>query len=195
MSRSTKKGKVVAITFDDGPHPTQTPKVLDILKEYNAKATFFCIGKNIDGHENILERIDKEGHTIGNHSLTHSNLFPLQSTKKIITELDICEKKIENVIHKKINLFRPSFGVTNPLIAKAVKHKKYITIGWNIRSFDTLGKPHEKTVNRIKRKLKPGSVLLLHDRLPGSDLLLKMILEMLKTENYEITTIGQLFDI
>lgn len=195
LSGNKKKGKVIALTFDDGPNAIQTPKILDILKEHDAKACFFCIGSRIDGNEDVLKRIDHEGHFIGNHSYYHSNSFPLQSVNKITNELVRCDEKITGVTGKKTQLFRPPFGVTNPMIAKAVKRQKLITIGWNIRSLDTLEKGHDVVLKRIRRKLKPGSILLLHDHVTESDVLLRQILDLLKEENYTVVTLDQLLDI
>ncbi|MBK5720100.1 polysaccharide deacetylase family protein [Dysgonomonas sp. Marseille-P4677] len=194
LCRNQLKGKTIAITFDDGPDRVQTPKVLDILKEYNITACFFCIGSKIENNEDILLRIKEEGHLIGNHTFNHFFSFPLCSYRQMEKELRDCERKIEEVIGEKTILFRPPFGITNPTIAKVIRAMGYITIGWNIRSLDTCRK--EKTIlKRIKRGLKPGSVILLHDPLPSSERLLRKILELVKENNYTIERIDKLFDI
>lgn len=194
LCRNPKKNKIVALTFDDGPDRGQTPKVLDILKEYNIKTCFFCIGNKIEGNEDIILRIKEEGHLIGNHSLNHFFSFPLYSSQRMKKELSDCGKKIEDITGDKITLFRPPFGITNPTVAKAVKAMGYITIGWSIRSLDTC-KKEEVVLKRIKRGLKPGAVILLHDPLPSSDSLLRKILELIKNNNYTIERIDKLFDI
>lgn len=153
----------LALTFDDGPHPVFTPAVLDILKKHEIKAGFFVVGKNIAGNEDLLRRIDEEGHCIGSHSYVHTNNYGFLSAKKIIADLQKNEKAIEVVTGKKILMFRPPFGVTNPNIARAVRYLKYTAVGWNIRSLDTVIKDPGKVSARISGKLGAGSIILLHD--------------------------------
>ena len=117
--------KVVALTFDDGPDPIQTPKVLKVLKEYQATACFFCIGHKIKGNEALLKSMVTEGHLIGNHSYSHSGLFPLYGLSKMKKDLQTCQCELERVTSQPVTLFRPPFGVTNPTIAKAVRQ-----LGW-----------------------------------------------------------------
>lgn len=176
--------KIVILTFDDGPDEFQTPKVLDVLKEYGVTATFFCIGSKVKGNEAIVRRIVEEGHSIGNHSYTHTWRFPLLSTEKMKADLLLCQEQLEEVTKQKVSLFRPPYGVTNPTIAKAVNELGYRTIGWNIRTLDTQSLSHDKIIKRIRRRLRPGAVLLLHDRMPESDILLKRILDELGRKGY-----------
>jgi peptidoglycan/xylan/chitin deacetylase (PgdA/CDA1 family) len=117
--------KVVALTFDDGPDPIQTPKVLKVLKEYQATACFFCIGHKIKGNEALLKSMVTEGHLIGNHSYSHSGLFPLYGLSKMKKDLQTCQCELERVTSQPVTLFRPPFGVTNPTIAKAVRQPSH----------------------------------------------------------------------
>ncbi|WP_071147627.1 polysaccharide deacetylase family protein [Bacteroides ihuae] len=189
--KHTRK-KVVAITFDDGPAGLETARVLAVLKEYNIAACFFCIGNKIEGNEALLQQMVSEGHLLGNHSYTHSTLFPLYNLHKMKEDLLACQREIERASSQKTNLFRPPFGVTNPTIAKAVKQLGYIPIGWNIRTLDTLQHSPEKIVRYVQRKLRPGSVILLHDRMPQSNLLLKQIIELIIKEGYSIVRLDGL---
>ena len=183
--------KIIALTFDDGPSPN-TPAVLDTLKRNNAKATFFLIGDNIAGNEATVKRIKDEGHSIGNHSMHHRGTFPLQSSLSIAQEIADCDKAIENVTGEKPLFFRPPFGVTNPLVANGIKKTQHNVIGWSIRSFDTMSTPVEKTLDRIKKQLAPGKIILLHDRMPGAPQLTSMVIEEIKKKGYTIVTAGQL---
>lgn len=194
LCRNGNKGRVVALTFDDGPDKEQTPKVLDALKTHNVKACFFCMGRKIKGNEALLLRMKEEGHLIGNHSFNHFFSFPLYSSLRMKEELRDCEQAIEEVTKNKTRLFRPPFGVTNPVVAKAVKAMDYITIGWSIRSLDTC-MSENAALRRIKRRLKPGAVILLHDPLPLSDSLLRKVLELIKENHYTIERVDKLFDI
>lgn len=154
----------VAITFDDGPVAEKTERVLEILKKHNAKATFFCIGKNVKEHPELTKQIHNEGHLIGNHSYHHEAMFDLQSTKKINEELADTNQIIHETIGRTPRFFRPPYGITNPLLANAVKELNFVTIGWSIRSFDTIAQEKQKLFTRITKNLKAGDIILLHDR-------------------------------
>ena len=120
ITHKQTKIKEVALTFDDGPTEF-TPKFLDILKEKNIKATFFCIGKQIEKYPEIFQRIIAEGHTIGNHTYSHSNNTGFLSTSKMIEEIQKCDEVMLKIGNSKTDLYRPPFGVTNPNSAKAIK--------------------------------------------------------------------------
>ncbi len=184
--------KIVALTFDDGPDPIQTPKVLQTLKEQQATACFFCIGRKIEGNEKLLQQIVTEGHLIGNHSFTHSGLFPLYRLSRMKKDLQTCQSELERVTSQPVTLFRPPFGVTNPTIAKAVRQLGYTSIGWNIRTLDTQQPTPDKVLNRIRKGLKPGSIILLHDRIPDSGQLVKQILDLLKEQGYTVVRLDEL---
>lgn len=194
LNKNKTKKDSIALTFDDGPDRTQTEKVLDVLKEYNVSASFFCIGRNITGNEDILKRIVDEGHLIGNHTFNHFPSFTVQSFEQVCNELLTCEKEIEQVVKNKVQLFRPPYGVTNPIIGKAVRKLNYTTIGWNVRSLDTC-KSIDKSLQRIKRKLKGGSIILLHDPLPQSEILLRNLLDYLQEQKYKIERVDKLLDL
>lgn len=189
LCRVKTQEKVVYLTFDDGPDAEQTPRVLDVLKRNNAKATFFCIGSRIAGNEQILKRMIDEGHAIGSHSFSHTNGFPLFSRRRMIADIEQCQKAIESAIGTAPTLFRPPFGVTNPTVGKAVKTLNLKTIGWSIRTYDTNGISNEKIARRISRQLRPGAIILLHDRLPQSAERLQMVIDTVKAAGYEISSV------
>lgn len=189
-----EKDKKIALTFDDGP-TNFTIEILDLLKQYNAKATFFCIGKNVEKHPEIIKKIDIEGHLIGNHSYSHSHFFDFYSTKKVYAELEKTDSIIEKIINKKPQFFRPPYGVINPSIRRVLNIKKHKVIGWNIRSFDGLISNEKLIFNKIKKQLKPGSVILMHDTSVHSVNVLKQLLLFLQTNNYQIISIENLLKI
>lgn len=184
--------KVVALTFDDGPMPLRTEKVLDVLDKFNAKATFFCIGNRTTGNEILLKKIDEAGHLIGNHSYSHSNLFDLMNTKQMVSDLQSGNEEIKKVIGKAPLFFRPPYGVTTPSLAKACRKLNFEVIGWNIRSLDTTIKNKQKVVERVITRIKPGSILLFHDTVDGVELVLKDVLIYLKNNNYKVVELDQL---
>ena len=154
---------VLYLTFDDGPHPEATPFVLDELKKYNAKATFFCIGKNVIEHPDIYKRILVEGHRTGNHSFNHLNGWKVKD-----------ENYIEDVMHARkfidSDIFRPPYGritkFQNRLLttSSANQPQLFKIIMWNVLSadFDQSITP-EKCASNVIMNAKPGSVIVFHD--------------------------------
>ena len=163
------------------------------MKAYQVNTCFFCIGKQIKGNEKLLQQMIAEGHLIGNHSYTHSALFPVYPLSKMKKDLQTCQSELEQVTSQPVTLFRPPFGVTNPTIAKAVRQLGYTSIGWNIRTLDTQQHAPEQILRRIRKRLTPGSVILLHDRMPDSDLLVKQILDLLKEQEYTVVRLDKLW--
>ena len=174
--------KKVLLTFDDGPH-ANTIKVLEVLEKHDVKALFFIIGKNIHGNEVILKQIITDGHQIGNHSFSHHNFIDLWSTKKVTKDFETCQKLIEQY-QSQSKLFRPPYGVTNPNIARAVKTLGLQSIGWNVRSYDTSIKDVEKIKQRVLSQLKPGAIILLHDRLDFMPELVEVLIPAIKEKGY-----------
>ena len=189
------ENKDIALTFDDGPDPVQTPKILDVLKQQNIKATFFLVGEKVLAHPDIVLRIHKEGHIIGNHTYSHNSAYPLWSAKRIRKNIQKANEAIYRIIGYKPRLFRPPFGVTNPSIAKAI-NGQYTCIGWNIRSFDTIEKRNrEEICTRIINKLEKGSIILLHDRCPKSEILLVQLLSELQKRDFNVESLDKILNI
>ncbi len=158
------KSTDICLTFDDGIHPIYTEQILDILKQYQVPAMFFLIGKNLVGNESILRRIHEEGHTIGNHSELHSTWFDLQSSSKMKAEITQMNERVKNILGFTPTFFRPPYGVTNPNLAKAIRETNMISVGWNLRSFDTIAKSKQDLLATLKQKTNSNQLVLLHDR-------------------------------
>lgn len=189
-----EKEKKIALTFDDGPHPI-TPQILALLKEYNAKATFFCIGKNIEKHPEILKQTFEDGHVIGNHSFSHSHFFDFYRKHRVVQEIRATNKIIEKIIGMKVRFFRPPYGVTNPSIARALNVTKHQVIGWNIRSMDGIIKNEKIIYNRIAKRISPGSIVLLHDTSLTTVSVLEQLLLFALANKYEIVGIEELLNL
>jgi len=153
----------IAITFDDGPVPGRTEKILDILKSGQVRAAFFCIGSRVADYPALAKRIHDAGHLLGNHSYWHGKTFDLQTSKKIARELTDTDEIIHRTIGVRPNFFRPPYGVTNPMVARAVRKGGYKTIGWTKRSLDTFITSPAALMNRVTKSLKAGDVILFHD--------------------------------
>lgn len=183
----------MALTFDDGPNEN-TLSILDILKKNNVNATFFCIGKNIEKHPGILKRIMEEGHVVGNHSYSHSNFFDFYRKKRLIAEIRKTDALIESISGKKVQLFRPPYGVTNPSIRRALEVTKHKVIGWNIRSLDGILKDEKIIFARIKKRIAPGGIVLLHDTSHTVAILERLMLYLEENE-YKVVSIEELLNI
>lgn len=148
--------KVLYLTFDDGPHPTITPLVLNILDEYNAKATFFCVGENVTKYPEIFNEIISKGHAVGNHTYNHIKGWQ-SNNKAYLNNI----KKAAEVIPS--NLFRPPYGRIKPSQIKTLKHD-YRIVMWSIltRDYDKKLNPHT-ALKQLKKVTKPGDVIVLHD--------------------------------
>lgn len=184
---------MVAITFDDGVDPAMTPKVLDVLKQYNARATFFLIGERAHLYPEIVARIAAEGHAIGNHSYYHKWNFPMQSTQRMVEEIALCSEAIEKITGTEVRLFRSPFGVTNPMVGKAIRKSGLKSIGWSIRSLDTIGQPTDKVKQRVIKRMRAGEIVLLHDNRVGADRLLEGILEEMGRMRLRSVTVDEWF--
>ena len=186
--------KQIAITFDDGPQGSRTSEILDILKAESTPAAFFCIGKNIGGQEDILKRIESEGHLIGTHSFDHHWNFPLQAKNKIADEIRQSQKTVSDIITKKPLLFRPPFGVTDPPLAAAIRETGVSSIGWSVRSYDTVMSSHDKLLKRVS-KLKNGDIVLFHDAGLQTNVILPLFIKYVRSQGFEIVHLNQLLGI
>ncbi len=156
------KEKAVYLTFDDGPTPEITEWVLAELKKHEAKATFFCIGNNIEKHPSIFSKILQEGHAIGNHTFNHLNGWKTDKTAYVQNALQ-CAKAIEAFAYKS-KLFRPPYGKIKPSQAKALRDTGYQVIMWDVLSadFDQQISP-EQCLENVLRNVASGSIIVFHD--------------------------------
>jgi peptidoglycan/xylan/chitin deacetylase (PgdA/CDA1 family) len=174
----------IALTFDDGPDKSVTPALLDLLREEEIRAAFFCIGRKAEENQELIQQADRDGHIFGGHSYSHHYFFDLFSTGKMLSEMQRSEDAIGRSINKRIKLFRPPYGVTNPPLARALAKKKYHVIGWSLRSNDTVIKDEEKLFERVKKMVKPGDIILFHDTQKHTVDVLKKFIRFAKEERY-----------
>lgn len=190
--RAKTKQKVIALSFDDGPHPLRTPLVLEVLAKHQVKAIFFLIGEEAEKYPEIVKQIKEEGHLIGNHSYKHVGKFPLLNKLRMEEDLKKCESTLTNITNQEIKYFRPPFGVTNPTIGSVVRKLGYETIGWSIRSFDTNNKSRTIILRRIKKLAHPGGIILMHDNLEHSGQLTERVIEQLTHMGYQFLRVDEL---
>ena len=177
-------GKAVYLTFDDGPIPEVTPKVLAILDKYGVKATFFMVGENIDKHPEVYEMVVRGGHAIGNHTYNHMKGWKV-STAEYIANVQKFPKETK--------LFRPPYGRTWVWQRRAVKQLGYEIYLWDVLTRDY--NPHrtpEAMFQQIQRQTRPGSIINFHDSIKSNERMLEVLpkaIEWLLANGYEIKTL------
>ncbi|MCX2678345.1 polysaccharide deacetylase family protein [Galbibacter sp. EGI 63066] len=186
---------VVAITFDDGPNPKFTPKVMDVLDKYNAKATFFCVGKHIKSHPELFKTILSKGHSVGNHTFSHDKFFGFFNANKVIEELQDTDAIVKETAGLDMKMYRPVYGVTNPSIKKALKTTEYQPIGWSVRSLDTTGKSADAVFRRVTKGISKGDIVLLHDASQKTVEVLERLLLFLSEKEMKSVTVDGLLKI
>lgn len=187
-------GMKIALTFDDGPHPYLTPKILDILKKYKVHATFFLVGENVKNYPNLAERILKEGHEIGNHTYTHGRVSE-RSFFEMRKEIELCESSIYEQTDYKTKIFRPPEGFLDDKIRALSKEMDYSVILWNIDTKDWAHESPAAICRNITDHISPGSIILMHDYIsfdsPTPEAL-ELFLPILLERGYQFSVVSDL---
>jgi peptidoglycan/xylan/chitin deacetylase (PgdA/CDA1 family) len=185
-------GPYIAITFDDGPSPTLTPRLLDILKEKGVKATFFVIGQNVAHSPDIVARASSEGHEIGSHSWSHPVLTKL-SDDKVHEELQKTSEAILSATGKKPTLLRPPYGAINPHLSRMIEGQEGLTIVlWSVDPLDWKSPGSSVLAERLIAGSKPGAITLSHDIKPGTIEAIPHVIDALKAKGYQFVTVSEL---
>ncbi|WP_096154500.1 MULTISPECIES: polysaccharide deacetylase family protein [Bacillus] len=191
----------LSLTFDDGPDPRFTPLVLDVLKEYDVKATFFLMGSRADAYPELTKRIIEEGHIIGNHSYWHPNFVKQEDIATLEREINQTEEKLSEIIGYRTRLFRAPYGFLYNELVEKLAEMDYTVVGWNVDSLDWKQMPPEDTAYNILSNIEPGSIILMHDGgdwesdLTGTVEALRTIIPTLKDQGFEFTTVPDLLNI
>lgn len=186
--------KIISLSFDDGPDPLFTPLILDILKQHEITATFFIIGKKIGGNEDILRRMVSEGHIVGNHSWAHTNLWDFSSARRMTADLERNISEMAKITGRKMKLFRPPFGVINPMVARAVKKTGVKVVTWSFRSFDTVAKDPSVLLQKTLAGVKAGDILLFHDTCGITAGILENLIVTLQAEKFRFVPLVELIN-
>jgi peptidoglycan/xylan/chitin deacetylase (PgdA/CDA1 family) len=187
VNRLKTKKKNIVLTFDDGPSDC-TETILSTLEQENIRAVFFFTGKNADEHSDIVRKAFQSGHSIGVHTQNHLLKFPFSGLKKVEKEINDGIVTLERITGQKITLFRPPFGIINPVIAKVIRDLQLCTIGWTVRSLDTKTKNGEYLLKRIMKRLPAGAIILLHD-IPVTAGILQNLIAEIRKKGYEFEKI------
>ncbi len=153
---------LVALTFDDGPSPDTTPRILDVLRRERVRATFFVLGRHAERHPEIVERIVREGHELASHGYSHG-VLTFAGPGQIVRELTRTEALLRRAGAPPVRLFRAPHGFRSPFVVRTAQRLGYRVVGWTKGVFDTAAPGVDVIVERSKRALRPGAILLLHD--------------------------------
>ena len=154
----------VWITIDDGPSPVHTPKMLDILEQFNARATFFVIGHSAEKHPHLVTEILARGHSLANHTFTHpSRTFWCASAQRIRREIDRCAETLRSTPERPAIFFRAPAGMKNPFVHPALVRRGLALIGWTVRGLDTAARDPNRVADRIEKRACPGAIIVLHE--------------------------------
>ena len=186
--------KKVALTFDDGPHPIYTPRILDILEEYGVSATFFVIGQNVENYPEAAKRLLESDCEIGNHTYSHQNVGTM-SYDQVTNEIRKTEEAIAKISNRKPSLFRPPEGSCGASLRQVSFDRGYDIILWSIDTKDWAHTPSGKITSTVLEKISDGDVILMHDYTSGgcpSCDALRAIIPKLLEDGYEFVTISEL---
>jgi peptidoglycan/xylan/chitin deacetylase (PgdA/CDA1 family) len=184
----------IAITLDDGPDGKYSPAVLEILKKHNITATFFCIGEKAASNPELILQLKEAGHIIGNHTYSHSRWIDFFSAKKLAMEFERTNESILQITGEEPVYFRPPYGVTTPPMYRALKKFNMVAVGWSLRSLDTVIRSKDKILNKIIRKVRSGDIVLFHDILPGSGILIDAFITAVKAKGIKIVALDHLLN-
>ena len=181
----------VALTFDDGPHQTCTPALLDGLKQRGVKATFFLMGENIAGKEALVQRMQEEGHLIGNHSYRHIQMTK-EGAEQACAEIEQTEEIIRSITGSRPEYLRPPYGAWNEQLECRVNLTPVL---WNVDSLDWKLQNTERIVRQVEKDVKSGDIILMHDIFKTSVEAALRIVDDLQKQGYEFVTVEEiLFD-
>ncbi|HEX8762829.1 MAG TPA: polysaccharide deacetylase family protein [Candidatus Saccharimonadales bacterium] len=180
----------VALTFDDGPDPTVTPRVLDILARHQVHATFFIVGSRVAGHEPIVRRAYQAGHEIGNHSWNHPDLSTLPP-EQVEEQLTLTQHAIADAGVPMPRILRPPYGAVNEMVAA---HNHLSVVRWNVDPEDWKNHNAPKLTEQIVATARPGAIILLHDIYPSTADALDAAMPRLK-QQYQLITVSQLLNL
>ncbi len=185
-------GPYIAMTFDDGPSATLTPKLLDLLAAHHIKATFFVIGENVAEHPEIVARAAREGHEIGNHSWSHPN-FGKMPDQGVRSQLQRTDDAIKNATGTRPTLMRPPYGSITPREKHWIHDEfGYRVILWDVDPNDWKRPGPAVVRNRILKETQPGSIVLSHDIHPGTIEAMPSTLDALEAKGFKFVTVSEL---
>ncbi len=199
VQRGTPGRRLIALTFDDGPHPESTRRVLSLLAEYDAKATFFVVGQKVERYPDVAREIVAAGHTLALHGYSHDRLYSLRGTAYVQRDLERSQAAIERACGVRPVLFRPPIGFVSHLTSIGSERAGVTLVTWSVRGLDGYaGAKREAVQRRVLPGLRDGAIVLLHDASEREDFVpvgieaLPEILESIRTAGLRAVTVDEL---
>ncbi len=183
----------IALTFDDGPHPVHTPRLLDALAALGVPATFFVVGRDVDAHPALVARIANSGHELGNHTYRHRYL-PLARSRSVEHELRATDRAIERAAGMVPTLARPPWGGRSPRNVQVFHRLRKRVVLWDVNSFDWKGQPAGEVALRVLERARSGSIVLLHEARDGGETTIeavRLLVPALRARGFELVTVSQ----
>lgn len=187
--------KAVALTFDDGPDPSSTPVLLDLLERKGVPATFFCVGRRVAEHGDLAWRMVRENHLIGNHSHAHSPFTNLFGEARLRADLEAAQAEIARATGQVPTYYRPPMTLTNPRLFRVLRTLPLTVVGYTIRGYDRGHSDLSTVVGRVRRGLRPGAIVLLHDGGAAPDRLVALVesvVDLLQGQGYRCLRLDDL---
>ena len=182
----------VALTFDDGPHPVHTAPLLDALAELGAPATFFVVGRDVDANPELVARIAREGHELGNHTYRHRYL-PLARSRSVERELRATDQAVSRAAGIIPRIARPPWGGRSPRNVRVFQRLRKRLVLWDVNSFDWKGKPAAQVVERVLARARAGSIILMHEARDGGETTIaavRLLVPALRARGFELVTVS-----
>ena len=183
--------KKIAISFDAAWGNEQTQSLIDILKQYNVKTTFFVVGAWVDKYPESVKALVAAGHEVCNHSDTHPHM-PKLSQQQMTDQINACSEKIKSVAGVSPVLFRPPYGDYNNTVVRTVNGLNMYPIQWDVDSLDWKNPTPQQIINRVVSSVKPGSIVLFHNGALNTPAALPTVLKTLQAQGYQIVPVSQL---
>ncbi len=190
----------MALTFDDGPHPLYTVRIAEILNAHGARATFFCIGRELDRFTPIARELHIAGHELANHTYRHSTGADLFVSSRLVADLARCQDVLLQITGSSVRYYRPAVGIRNPVVHKAARRLGLTIVTWSDSARDGVFALTANRARRLANQMGPGSIVALHDgaRQPRSDLReqtvqnLPLLLQELSARGLRLQTLSEL---
>ncbi len=200
VSKAEPGPRLVALTFDDGPYPPTTRKVLDHLSEADQKATFFVLAAKAKKYPELIKEIHEAGHEIAMHGFRHDRLYAWRTPKQVQEDIAQCEQVLEPLTQTRPRWFRPPMGMVSPRTAAGARKAKVEVVAWSVRAYDGLeSSDPERVRTRIEGGLRDGAIVLMHDAAesddfePASIKVLPDVLKALAARGLRSVTMSELF--
>jgi peptidoglycan/xylan/chitin deacetylase (PgdA/CDA1 family) len=186
---AVRRGEI-ALTFDDGPDPQVTPRVLELLDRYQAKASFFCIGEKAEAHPELVKEIARRGHGVENHSYHHHSAFAFFGISRLGREVDAAQRALAAITGRSPAFFRAPAGFRSPMLDPVLASRGLRYVSWTRRGFDAVSGDPERILDQLTLGLAAGDVLLMHDRVPVMLSVLPALLEQISVKGLKAVSLA-----